>query len=302
MGVNHKLRDLLQLKQILVVPGAHDVLTAKIVENVGFQAVYLPSCGVSYTSLGKPDLGLLTMQEICTVAARIVDVVKIPVIADAETGYGNILNVARTVREYQKVGVAAIQLEDRDQIFPKRSGHFRAYELIPKEDMVGKIKAALDARMDDNLMIIARTDARAAQGLDKALERAMAYSQAGADIILLHGLESIEEMEVTVKSIDSFLMTNVVEGGKTPNYSARELEQVGYDMVVFPSTAARTVANSVTRVMTEIFNKGTTRECMHELLLFSELNELLGLRRINEEIDRLALSKLNNTDSILGGK
>ena len=289
MNMRERLRTLLKLEGILVVPGAHDVLTAKIVEKVGFQALYLPGSGVSYTYLGKPDLGLLTLNEMCGVAARITDVVEIPLIADADTGYGDVLNVIRTVREYERAGVAAIQLED--QVFPKRCGHFRNHKLIAKEEMVSKLKAAADARKDENFMIIARTDARASYGLDESVERAVAYSEAGADIIFVQALESIDEMKVIVKSVNSYLMAAIVEGGRTPDYSAKELEEIGYDIVIFPSVAARVVANSVTKLMIEIMKKGTTRECMHELLLFSEINELLDLRKINQTVESYSNEK-----------
>ncbi len=275
-----KLRDLLTKEGILVAPGAADALVAKIIEKTGFQALYLTGAGVSFTTLGLPDMGFITMTEMVARAENICSAVNIPVIADGDNGYGNALNVMRTVRAYERAGVAAIQLED--QAFPKRCGHLLGKQLISRQEMVGKIKAALDARTNHHFVVIARTDARAVNGLEDALERAAAYAEAGADVIFVEAPESIEEMRRITSAIRVPTLANMVEGGKTPLLSVQELEQIGYKIVIFPNTAIRSLARAVSEVMQELYATGTTRGFLERMFTFQEINELVELNKMQQ--------------------
>ena len=235
-----RLRKLLSRKEILVVPGVHDGLTARIVEIEGFNALYMTGYGTSASMLGKPDVGLLTLTEMAARASRLVDAVDIPVIADADTGYGNAVNVTRTVREYEKAGVACLQLED--QVAPKKCGHMLGREIISIEEMTGKIKAACDARQDDELLIMARTDARTSFGIKEAIERGKAYEEAGADIIFIESPETEEEMKQITSSFSVPVLANMVEHGRTPFLPVSALEEIGYDLVIFPVTSTYVIA------------------------------------------------------------
>jgi carboxyvinyl-carboxyphosphonate phosphorylmutase len=276
-----KLRKLLSRNQILVAPGAHDPLVAKIIEREGFEAVYMTGYGTSASVLGQPDVGLLTQTEMAYRAANIVEAVSIPVIADADTGYGNAINVQRTVRLYEKAGVACIQLED--QVAPKKCGHMLGREIISTEEMVGKIKAACDVRIDDDLMIMARTDARTNFGIDAAIERGLAYEAAGADIIFIESPESIEEMQKVTSSFNVPVLANMLEHGRTPLLTAIELEDLGYDLVIFCVASTYVIAKAVTKLMKELKTTGTTAGMIDEMIPFSEFNELVGLNSIREK-------------------
>ncbi len=274
------LRQLLASGKIVVAPGAHDALTAKIIEKVGFPAVYMTGYGQAASHLGKPDVGLLTMSEMVERASNMVDAVDIPVIADADTGFGNAVNVMRTVRQYEKVGVAAIQLED--QVAPKKCGHMTGRQVVAKEEMVGKIKAAVDARRDPDLVIIARTDARTVHGIEEALERAKAYEEAGADLLFVESPENIEEMKKITSSFKVPVLANMVEGGRTPLLSVSELEQIGYNLVIFPTASTYLTARAVTKLMETLMQSGTTSGMLDEMVTFTEFNQLIGLSEIRE--------------------
>jgi carboxyvinyl-carboxyphosphonate phosphorylmutase len=276
-----RLRKLLSRDQILVAPGAHDPLVAKIIEKEGFEAVYMTGYGTSASVLGQPDVGLLTQTEMAIRAANLVEAVNIPVIADADTGYGNAINVQRTVRLYEKAGVACIQLED--QVAPKKCGHMLGREIISQEEMVGKIKAACDARVDDDLMIMARTDARTNFGIDAAIERGLAYEAAGADIIFIESPESIEEMQKVTSSFNVPVLANMLEHGRTPLLTAKELEDLGYDLVIFCVASTYVIAKAVTKLMKELKTTGTTAGMIDEMIPFNEFNELVGLDIIREK-------------------
>ena len=273
-----RLKERLQQSKILIAPGAPDALVAKIIEKNGFEAVYLTGAGVSYTTLGLPDMGFITMSEMVQKAASIVEAVDIPVISDADTGYGNPLNVIRTVKEFERAGVSAIQLED--QVFPKRCGHLAGKEIIPQEEMVIKIKAAVDTRVDPNFQIIARTDALAVRGLEEAIKRSIAYQEAGADILFVEAPQSVAEMKKITSSFSVPLVANMVEGGKTPLLTAQELEEIGYDLVIFPGAAVRVIAKAVADLMQEIKNKGTTKHYTNNMYLFERLNNLVDRERV----------------------
>ena len=274
------LRQLLAGKGIVVAPGAHDALTAKIIEKTGFPAVYMTGYGQAASHLGKPDVGLLTMSEMVARAANIVEAVNIPVIADADTGFGNAVNVMRTVREYEKAGVAAIQLED--QVAPKKCGHMTGRQVVPQAEMVGKIKAAVDARRDEELLIIARTDARTVHGIEEALARGKAYEEAGADILFIESPESLEEMKKITSSFKVPVLANMVEGGRTPLLPVSELAALGYNLVIFPTASTYTMARAMTSLMESLRKTGTTAGMMEQMVTFTEFNELIGLPAIRE--------------------
>lgn len=275
-----KLRQLFQTGKMIVAPGAHDALTAKIIGKTGFDAVYMTGYGQAASHLGNPDVGLLTMSEMVARANAIVEAAGVPVIADADTGFGNAINVRRTVREYEKAGVAVIQLED--QVMPKKCGHMLGRQVIPKEEMVGKIKAAADARMDSDFMIMARTDARTIMGIDEAIERGIAYQEAGADIIFIESPESKEEMVMINKAIKVYTLANMVEGGRTPMLPNNELEALGYNLVIYPTASTYLTTKAMMTLMETLKKEGTTATMIPEMVTFSEFNDLIGLTEIRE--------------------
>ena len=244
-----RLRELLAQPQILVAPGAHDALSAKIVAKAGFDAVYFTGYGQAASHLGGPDVGLMTMTEMVMRARNFAAAVDVPVIADGDTGFGNVINVMRTVQEYEAAGVAAIQLED--QVAPKKCGHMTGRQVVPLEEMVGKIKAAVAARKDPDFVIIARTDARTNLGIEEALRRGKAFAEAGADVLFIESPESLEEMKLITSSFDIPVLANMVEGGRTPLMTAHELQELGYGLVIFPTSSTYITAQAVTRVMQE---------------------------------------------------
>lgn len=284
MRPSTSLRQRLAEGRILVAPGAHDALTARIIERTGFEAVYFTGAGFAYTHLGAPDVGLTTLTETVWRVARIVESTSLPVIVDADTGYGNAFNVIRTVRELERAGVAAIQIED--QAFPKRCGHLTGKVLISPEEMVGKIKAAVDTRSDPDLLLIARTDALAVEGMEGALMRARRYREAGADVLFVEAPRSREELEVIARELDPPLLANMVEGGLTPLCTAAELEAMGYRIVIFPGAAVRVAAAAILELMDHLRREGTTAGVRQRMLTLGELNELVGLREFQELEER----------------
>ncbi len=270
-----QLRQLLADKEILVAPGAHDALTARVIEKCGFKAVYMTGYGQAASALGKPDIGLLCMSEMLDRARKMVTSVDVPVIADGDTGFGNAITVMRTVEEYEAAGVAAIQLED--QIAPKRCGHMAGRKVISMEEMVGKIKAAVSARKDPDFCIIARTDARTNHGIEEAIRRAKAYEAAGADIIFVESVESKEEMEMVHKAITKPTLANMVEGGRTPMPTNKELEEIGYSLVIYPTASTYVTAKAMFTLMNKLKEDGTTKTSMDTMITFPDFNELVGL-------------------------
>lgn len=240
---------------LLAAPGAYDALTAKVIEQCGFEAVYVSGGAIS-RSMGYPDLGLVTMTEMRERIARICDAVALPVIADADTGYGNPLNVHRAVREWERAGVAALHLED--QITPKRCGHYAGKELISREEMVQKLRAAVEARREGALIIIARTDARAVEGLDGALGRAQAYRAAGADVLFVEAPESLAEIEQIARALaPAPLMINIFKGGNTPVVGAADLDRMGYRLAIYPSELQRAALHAMYAVARHLKEHGT---------------------------------------------
>jgi 2-methylisocitrate lyase-like PEP mutase family enzyme len=272
---NARLRTrIMEDERILLVPGAYDGLSARLVERAGAEAVYVSGSGVA-ASLGWPDIGLVTFNEMLERAAQIAEVVSIPIIADADTGYGGALNVARTVRAYERAGISAIQLED--QSFPKRCGHFEGKRVIPLEEMLAKLYAALDARRDDDFLIISRTDARATHGLEEAIRRGRAFAETGVDVVFVEAPRSREELAKIACEIDAALLVNLPEGGKTPLLPAEELERLGFDVVVHANTALRAAAKAMVEVLKHLLHHGTSQEIVDRLITFEERDLITGL-------------------------
>lgn len=280
-----KLRRLLG-KEIVVMPGAHDAITAMLVERAGFDAVYITGSGLATAVAGLPDIGLMTMSEVTAQAKYIAGAVGIPVICDADTGYGEVLNVMRAVREFEMAGVAGIHIED--QLSPKKCGHLPGKQLISKKEMIQKVLAAVDAKSDDDFMIIARTDARGVTGLKDAIERARAYVDAGADGIFPEGLKSTEEFEEFAEKVDSLLLANMTEFGVTPYIKAEEFERMGYDMVIFPLTSLRTMLKAAEDALRELRKKGTQKEILSKMLTRDELYEIIGYHEYEKKDKSIA--------------
>ncbi|HIB11273.1 MAG TPA: oxaloacetate decarboxylase [Dehalococcoidia bacterium] len=289
-----RLRRLLREPGIIVAPGAYDCLTARIVQQAGFPAVYMTGAGTSVAALGYPDLGLATMTEMVANAAGIADTVDVPVIADADTGYGGILNVQRTVRQYERAGVAAIHIEDQD--IPKRCGHLDDKRIIPTGDMVQKVRAAVDARNDPDFVIIVRTDALAVSGWDDTMRRCDAYVEAGADVLFVEALRTPEEAERVTSNFNVPLLYNFVESGKSPLIPADELERLGFKLVIFPGSAFMVVCQAVSELMSELKNTGTTASMMDRMATLHQCFETVGLSHM------LALDSLYaNAEPVAGG-
>src|SRR5918996_1872341 len=275
MQATAKLRQLLRKPGIIVAPGAYDCLTAKLIEGQGFPAVYMTGAGTALTRVGKPDLGFATLNEMVSNAAAIAATVSIPLIADADTGYGGSLNVYRTVREYERAGVAALHLED--QVFPKRCGHLDGKQVISTAEMVIKLRAAVEARSDEDFVLIARTDALAVTGLDDTLRRCHAYVEAGADVLFVEAVRTQEEIERVVREVNVPLLYNFVEHGKSPLLPVAELQRLGFKMVIFPGSIMLAVWPLVREILAEINQRGTTQGLLHRMTNVVELFETMGL-------------------------
>jgi len=267
------LRARLAEPRILVVPGAADALTARIIEQAGFEAVYATGAGFANAALGVPDIGLPSMSEVVQHAQRLADAISVPLIVDADTGYGNAVNVVRTVRELERAGAAAIQIED--QVSPKRCGHFQGMDVVSVDEMVSKIEAAVFARRE--ALLIARTDARAVEGLPSAIARARRYAVAGADAIFVEAPRTIEELRELPKAIDAPLLANMVEGGKTPVLGAAELEELGFRIALFANTALRVALLAVQEAMAALRRDGTPAALLDRMLSWEERQRLVGL-------------------------
>jgi len=272
------LRKYILEDAILVMPGAHDALTAKIVEQAGFKAVTIGGYAASASILGQPDISFLTLTEMVDCVRRITDAVDIPVFTDGDTGHGGVLNVRRTVKEIERTGAAGMFIED--QVFPKRCGHTLGKQVIETEEMIAKVKAATDVRIDDDFVIMARTDALAVNGLEDAVERANLFREAGADLIFVEAPSTVEQMRVINARVDAPTLANNIEGGKSPLLSAAELEEIGYNTVVFPVATTYAVAKAVGDLMAEIAATGTTAGFSNRMVSFDEFNRLIGLDRL----------------------
>jgi 2-methylisocitrate lyase-like PEP mutase family enzyme len=276
MTQQNSLRSLLSKPPIVIAPGVYDPLTALIATQAGFHSLYISGAAIAYTRLGRPDIGLVSVTEVVETVALIRDRVDAHLIVDADTGYGNALNVGRTVRLLEKSGAQAIQIED--QGFPKRCGHLDDKTLIPAAEMAGKIKAAVDARRSSDTLIIARTDAVAVEGFEHAVERALLYRDAGADVLFVEAPKAREELAKIVKLVGRKvpLMANMVEGGKTPMLSAAELEALGFALVIFPGGIVRTLAKTAVDYYASLAAHGSTQPFRERMFDFDALNRLIG--------------------------
>lgn len=270
------LKTLLQTSPYVLAPGIYDSFSALIAEQAGFDAVYLSGASIAYTRLGRSDVGLTTYVEVEQTLSRITDRISTPVIVDGDTGFGNALNVIRTVRGLEKAGAAMIQLED--QTFPKRCGHFLGKSVVPVAEMCGKLKAALDARRSQETLILARTDSLAVEGLDAAMDRAQAYLECGVDALFIEALKTTDDMADVCRRFKNTvpLLANMVEGGLTPVLSASALSEIGFRIVIFPGGAARAVGHCLQSYYGTLHEHGSTAASADAMLNFTQLNELIG--------------------------
>jgi 2-methylisocitrate lyase-like PEP mutase family enzyme len=291
MNQSSTLRSRLSKPPIVIAPGIYDPLTALIATQAGFHSLYVSGAAIAYTRLGRPDIGLVSVSEVIETVALIHDRVDADLIVDADNGYGNALNVERTVRLLEKAGACAIQIED--QSFPKRCGHLDGKSLIPAAEMAGKIMAAVDARHSRDTLIIARTDAVAVEGLDRAIERAVLYRDAGADLLFVEAPKAREDLADIVKRVGRAvpLVANMVEGGKTPMLSGAELEALGFSLVIFPGGIVRTLAKTATEYYASLATHGSTQPFRDRMFDFDKLNSLLGTPEMIERGRRLGTNE-----------
>jgi 2-methylisocitrate lyase-like PEP mutase family enzyme len=275
MNSRQVLKHLLQRDRLLVAPGCFDGLSARLVEEAGFEAAYL-SGGAVARSMGIPDIGLVTMSEVIERAAQVVSVLKIPVIADADTGYGNAVNLVRSVREFERTGVAAIHIED--QITPKRCGHLDGKEVIPLAEMEKKLEAALASRTDPDFCIIARTDARGVHGLEDAITRGRAFAEIGVDAVFVEAPQSEAELEEIPRALPNVpLLVNVFKGGKTPMLPVERLQKMGYRIAIYPSETQRAAIHAMRQALGVLKQEGTTEKIDDALTTFKDRDKVVGL-------------------------
>src|ERR671937_1441508 len=279
------LRELLERSEPLLAPGAYYALGARLIEMAGFAAVYMTGFGTAAGRLGRPDVGLLGMSEMVDNARRMVEAVDVPVIADADTGYGNPINVIRTVQEYERAGVSAMHIED--QVAPKKCGHLEGKQVIPCAEMVAKVRAAAAARTSPDFVIIARTDARAVEGLESALDRARRYQEAGADVLFVEAPQSMEEIEAIAHAFPQVpLLFNWAEGGQTPPVELHHLQAWGFRIAIFPISTLLAATRAIREVLAQIQRVGTPVTVIEQLPRFNEFLDLIGLPEIRELEER----------------
>jgi 2,3-dimethylmalate lyase len=271
-----RLKDLLRRDEFVLVPGCFNALSARLIEQAGFDAIYISGAGTASNYLGLPDIGLMTMTEILENARNIVNVTALPVICDCDTGFGNAINMIRTVRAFEAAGLAGIQVED--QIMPKKCGHTEGKQLVSKEEMVQKIHAAVDTRKDPNFVLIIRTDAIAVNGIEDALDRAKAYEEAGADVIFVEAPRNIDEMKRITSAIHAPLVANMVEhGGKSPILAAQDLKKLGYKMAIYPCSLWMASIKSMQELLLVLKKDGMTNRFASKMVSFQEMFELVDL-------------------------
>lgn len=271
----NRIRELLKTTSFLLMPGVYDALSAKIAARAGFEVVFTTGYSLSATLLGEPDFGLLTQTEMLAAAQRICTVVDQPVIVDADTGYGNAINVIRTVKELVRVGAAGLFLED--QVWPKRCGHMKGKQVIPLAEQLKKLRAAIDAREGGDLFIVARTDARQALGLSDAVRRGVAFKEAGADAVFIEAPETREEMQEIARNVPGPLVANMIERGVTPLLPLEELRALGFQLIVWPLAPLYASAKALKEVYTTLRSRGTTAGMLERLMPFDEFHEIVGL-------------------------
>lgn len=282
-----RLRELLALPDVLVAPGVADALNARLVAAEGFQALYMTGGGTSAVRLGMPDVGLLTLPEMADNAGRIADASGLPVVSDADTGYGNALNVQRTVRAYEKAGVAGIHLEDQES--PKRCGHLAGKSLVTTEEMCCKIKAACDARRDDDFFIIARTDALTVEGFDAALERGRAYEAAGADMIFVESPLTMAHLTAIPKAFNVGTLFNMASSGKTPFLHKDELTKLGFKLAIYPNFAILSAIPAVRHFLRELRDQGTVGHLVKDLATFKDWFDIVGMDEVKATEEKYGL-------------
>ncbi|HEY1510102.1 MAG TPA: oxaloacetate decarboxylase [Solirubrobacteraceae bacterium] len=281
------LSELLASGEMVLAPGCYDALGARLIEEAGFPAAYMTGFGTSAARLGRPDVGLLTLTEMTDNARRIAQAVEIPVIADADTGYGNPINVIRTIREYEAAGVCAVHIED--QAMPKKCGHMEGKALITADEMVAKVQAAVAARRSPDFLIIARTDARAVEGLDAAIDRGRRYREAGADVLFIEAPQSVAEIETVATAFDGVpLLFNYAEGGKTPAVSHEHLRRLGFKLVIFPISTLLVATAAIRSALHRIKQDGSPIELLPSMLPFNDFLEFIGMAEIRELESRYA--------------
>lgn len=273
----------------ITIPGVYSGISALIAERVGFKSIYLSGSGIA-GMMGLPDLSITTLDEVVREAGNITSISRLPLIVDCDTGFGEPLNVMRTVRLMERAGVAAIHIEDQE--LPKKCGHLNGKKIVPAEDFIAKIRAAKEASKDPNFSLIARTDARSVGGLDDAIERSREYLKAGADIIFTEALENPEEFKEMRKKVNGYLMANMTEFGKSPLLSVDELKEIGYDMVIFPLTAFRSILKNTEQIYSDLHKQGTQRNFIDNLMTRSQYYELIGYSEYEDE-DYLLASRKN---------
>lgn len=275
-----ELLNLLQGDDIIVAPGAANAITAKLIEEAGFKTAYITGAGLSNSTLGVADVGLLSFKEVLDQVKYICDATTVPIIADGDTGFGNAINLIRTVKEYEKAGVCAIQLEDQD--FPKKCGHFSGKRVVEKDEMVNKIKAAVDARVNEDFLIIARTDVRAIHGMDEAIERAQAYVEAGADITFVEAPQDQAELARIPQELKVPQVANMVEHGLTPLTSNEELQGMGFKIVLYANLLQRAAIKSMQEVLQHLHQNGSSEGVLDRIITMKERNRVTGLDQIKE--------------------
>lgn len=289
MSSGHRLRQILEQPGILVLPGIYDCLSAKIAEQVGFEVVFTSGFGISASTLGRPDYGFITATEMLYSVGRMAQSISIPLVADLDTGYGNPLNVIRTVTDAVNLGVAGVILEDQE--WPKRCGHYEGKRVIPMEEQVEKIRAAVHARGESGLVIIGRTDARAPLGLEAAIARGQAYYEAGADIIFIEAPQSVEELSAIAAALPNVpLFANMIEGGKTPELSGAQLQQLGFKIAVFPLSGLFTATQAITACFQHLRSQGTTAG-FNDLVNFPEFEQLIDVPKYRQLEQQFAVKK-----------
>ncbi|MBW6425814.1 oxaloacetate decarboxylase [Rhizobium sp. XQZ8] len=291
------LKTLLSRPGPIVAPGIYDALTSSIATDAGFDALYLSGAAIAYTKLGRPDIGLVSMTEVADVIELVRQRVETPIIVDADNGYGNALNVQRTVKTFERAGASAIQLED--QTLPKRCGHLQDKSLISASEMAGKIKAAVDARTTEETLIVARTDAVAVEGFEAAIERASLYADAGADVLFVEAPRSQEQLEAVCKALGPRLplLANMVEGGDTPMMTADELAALGFKIVIFPGGIVRAIARTAQDYYRSLRANGSNEPFRDRMFQFNDLNELIGtpeMLQAGREYETFVPSKKGN--------
>ncbi|MFC1693568.1 oxaloacetate decarboxylase [Candidatus Latescibacterota bacterium] len=278
------LRELLVSDELVMAPGAADILTARLIERVGFPAIYMTGFGASASMIGSPDIGILTQTEMTTHARDMVRAVNIPIVADADTGYGGPANIERTVREYQQTGVAAIHLED--QTLPKRCGQMEGIKLIPTDEMVRRLKCALAVRGDDDLVIIGRTNALPVLGVEEAIRRAKAYQRAGVDVVFIDSVKRIAEAQAIAKAIEGQWMISIVEGNETTQLKADDLKEMGFSLAIYALSALLSAMRAIQETLNELRDKGTTHGILDQMMTYSEYNEVINLEHYMELDDK----------------